>query len=63
MSIKERVCVWTYDEDYAYYDTHCEHTFQFSHDEPFERGNFKYCPYCGAKIVVKTGKEIKEKLK
>ena len=60
MNLKERVCVWIYDRDCGYYDTHCEYTIQFSHDEPFERGNFKYCPYCGAKIVVKGKPESKE---
>lgn len=45
-------CVWKYSID-GYYLTECEKAFEFSHDEPFENGEFKYCPYCGKEIEVK----------
>jgi len=46
-------CKWVLDRVYSYYDTSCGNAFSFSHDEPFEDGKFRFCPYCGRKIKQK----------
>lgn len=48
-------CKWTYCED-GYYDTGCDEAFVFNYDK--REKEFKFCPYCGCKIV-----EIPENIK
>ena len=46
-------CLWIYDESYCYYETDCNHSFQFSNYEETEpESEFRYCPYCGGNIVL-----------
>ncbi len=43
-------CIWEFDDHYCFYETDCKHSFQFM-DDGIDENNFKYCPYCGRKIV------------
>lgn len=42
-------CRWNYDLGDNFYETECRQTFQFSYDR--RETDFKYCPYCGEKII------------
>lgn len=44
-------CEWVLDED-GRYDTQCDHAFEFIKDG-VTRNGFKFCPFCGGKIVEK----------
>lgn len=57
MSKYRKICTWTYNEDYGYYDTHCENTFHFITGDLSDNPNFIHCPYCGNKIKTKKIKE------
>lgn len=46
-------CQWTFDETHGKYDTQCGEAMQFTVDGPTENG-FRWCPYCGRLIEVKT---------
>lgn len=45
-------CRWTYDPDYCW-DTGCKNAFSFTDGGPAEN-EFKYCCYCGGKLVVRS---------
>lgn len=47
-------CIWTYDQDYGYYDTTCGEGFCFSNE--FDE-KFKFCIYCGGRISLTSKKE------
>lgn len=42
-------CKWELVDSY-YYNTACEHGYEFTDGEPFAY-DFKFCPYCGLEIV------------
>jgi len=44
--LKVLECKWEYQEDDGFYNTQCEYAFYFEDDK-----DFKWCPYCGKKIV------------
>lgn len=43
-------CVWKYDDEEDYYETSCGHLQVIMGGTPTENG-YKFCPYCGRKIV------------
>lgn len=47
---KVQNCQWIYQQDDCYYETGCEHAFQFNYERK-EDSEFKYCPYCGFGIT------------
>lgn len=52
-----RVCVWTEDSegDGDVYRSGCGHIFQFNTEGP-KANNFKFCCYCGLRLLEKTVK-------
>lgn len=51
-------CIWTIDSDYAYYSTGCGKNISFDDDVSDYVGcEYKYCPFCGQKIVVEEQTE------
>jgi rRNA maturation endonuclease Nob1 len=55
MSVGLKNCIWKEDgddfESYGIYFTGCGEAFQISNDEGLDVNKFKYCTYCGKKIV------------
>ena len=49
---KSKYCVWKPDED-GIYDTECENRFEITEGSPRDN-KFKFCPYCGKKIIEGT---------
>ena len=47
---KTASCKWKYDEEYWYYDTACQQTYQFV-DGGLAENDFVFCPFCGEKII------------
>lgn len=47
----DETCTWEYDDNYEYYNTDCAHTFYFVDESGIGENQFKFCPYCGKKIV------------
>jgi len=46
-------CQWEEDKhEPGAYDTKCDKRFLFIEGTP-DYNNFKYCPYCGGKLIVK----------
>lgn len=43
-------CAWLLDEEYQMYETGCGNAFECIEGD-IEENNFKFCPYCGGKIV------------
>lgn len=43
-------CTWKLDEEYQMYETGCGNAFECMEGD-IEENNFKFCPYCGGKIV------------
>jgi hypothetical protein len=48
-------CAWEQesDPDYEHWETGCKNAFQFTDGGPKEN-NFKFCPYCGGKMIAIT---------
>ena len=53
-------CIWTYDDNYCYYETECGEAHMFCSGNS-EDNNYKYCPYCG-KFIEEREKDINEQL-
>ena len=45
------VCMWHYDDDYAYYETDCGGTYEFMNLCTYQENRFEYCPFCGGRIT------------
>jgi hypothetical protein len=43
-------CTWTQDGSLEYYNTECGNAFYFTDEGPTEH-EFRFCPYCGRKLV------------
>ena len=52
---KEQVCEWKYWCSGAFYETCCGKNVVYTHDGDEE---FKYCPYCGRKIKIKSSESL-----
>lgn len=46
----QETCTWKLDEEYQMYETGCGNAFECIEGD-IEENNFKFCPYCGGKIV------------
>ena len=46
---EERICEWTNDEDYEYYETSCGEAYSLI-DGTLAENKHLYCPFCGGKI-------------
>ncbi len=44
------MCIWTIDKD-GIYHTSCNHSFYFDGDGGPRENQFKYCCYCGNRLV------------
>ena len=51
MSEQVRVCEWSGDPYSSTWETECDNAFVFNDEGPEENG-FRFCPYCGGKMVV-----------
>ncbi len=43
-------CQWKFDQDYFKWDTDCGNAHQFMDEGP-KANHYKYCPYCGRKVM------------
>ena len=52
---KKTICVWQEDEDYAwaFWQTDCDHSFQFTEGGTPADNEFAFCPYCGKILSAK----------
>jgi len=57
-NIKKEKCIWEYDDIDDYYNTSCKNTFCFTYSK--REKEFKFCPYCGKKIIENMIKNKKE---
>lgn len=48
-ALQFRECIWTPDIN-GIWETQCDNMFEFTDDGPHDNG-FKYCPYCGGKLI------------
>ena len=46
---EERICEWSNDKDYEYYETSCSEAYCLI-DGTLTENKHLYCPYCGGKI-------------
>lgn len=50
-------CLWSYNDDFCYYDTQCEHSFQLNNLESLSENDFVFCPFCEKNIRIYGGKK------
>ena len=55
-SKKTKTCVWDQEEE-GWWATDCDNAFVFEDGNPIENG-FKFCAYCGKKLVCKILEEV-----
>jgi hypothetical protein len=60
MADKKKICMWKYDEYTDSWDTECNNKHQFMTDGP-EENNYKFCPYCGRKLIPVKSKQERKK--
>ncbi len=50
--MENEICCWTMDEHYdlEYWESECGDMFGFEESGPI-KNNFKFCPFCGKKII------------